>query len=86
MVDLPLERTSAAAALRALRRDGFVDTQTRVVFVEFNTFNANLGVFGVYRLTFEFSYAGGVITTMRWATPDLTPYNIGGTEGVETKR
>ena len=39
VVDLPLNRTLASTMLDQLRANKWIDVQTRVVFVDFNTYN-----------------------------------------------
>ena len=49
---------------------------TRAVFIEFNVYNPNLDSFGVFRLNFEFSRYGGIVSTITASTPALVLYAV----------
>lgn len=56
MVELPLTETAATAVLTELQEQDWVDENTRAVFIEFSTYNANIDHFSVGRsvsLTFS---------------------------------
>lgn len=46
--------------LTKLEQQKWIDQYTRVVFVEFNTWNPNTNLFSLVTLSFEFSMTGGV--------------------------
>jgi len=63
IVELPAKPEEIAPALKKLREEWWIDLQTRVVLVEFNTYNANVDLITAVRLIFEFSAAGSVYTS-----------------------
>lgn len=49
MVELPLTEEAAAITLASLKEQNWVDENTRAVFIEFSTYNANIDHFSVAR-------------------------------------
>jgi hypothetical protein len=71
---LPSNRTKALEAINQLEADKFVDDATRAVFVDFNIWNSNLGMYAVVGIYTEFAASGGVKHTMDVVT--MTPSNL----------
>lgn len=63
LVELPSKPEEVGLAIQKLRDEWWIDMQTRVVFVEFNTYNANVDLITPVRLVFEFAAAGSVYTS-----------------------
>lgn len=57
---LPTNRTTAAVQLEKLRDQGWLDTTTRAVFIEFNVWSSNFGVYATVMIVFEFGASGTV--------------------------
>jgi polycystin 1L2 len=55
--ELPLTTTAASARIAKLKNDNWVDENTRAVFVEFSTYNANIDHFSVARCVQKFTLA-----------------------------
>ena len=60
---LPTNVSEIKSSIDRLRNEWFIDLATRVVFVEFNTYNANVDLITPVRLVFEFAAAGSVYTS-----------------------
>ncbi|KNC51890.1 polycystic kidney disease 2 [Thecamonas trahens ATCC 50062] len=57
-----------------LESDGWVDLQTRVVWVDFTTYNANLNLFHIAQMAFEFLPSGGVFPSYTFRVARLYKY------------
>lgn len=68
-----LARTKAETheIIDTLKRYNWVEKSTRVVFLDFTVYNANVDIFCIVRLTFEFPATGGVI-----AIANIDPMHI----------
>uniref|UniRef100_A0A8B9V134 Polycystin 2 like 2, transient receptor potential cation channel n=1 Tax=Anas zonorhyncha TaxID=75864 RepID=A0A8B9V134_9AVES len=60
--------------LEFLRKNGWLTRGTRVVFIDFSTYNANLNLFCIIRLVVEFPATGGVLTSSRIYSVKLLRY------------
>ena len=58
---LPAKKLEAQLAIEELKQNLWVGGGTRVVFVEFSVYNANINMFAVVKLVFELPASGGVI-------------------------
>eukprot|EP01084_Bolivina_argentea_P038758 71659_1 len=62
-IDLKLNLLNATNIVNDLRNGGFVSRSTRVVFIDFNTYNPMVNIHSVARLAFEYPAAGGVMAS-----------------------
>lgn len=60
--------------LEGLKNDAWLDRGTRVVFLDFTVYNANINLFCQIRLTAEFPATGGVTPTWTFRTVKLIRY------------
>ncbi|CAH1779439.1 unnamed protein product [Owenia fusiformis] len=74
MADLGVSRFESIAALDHLHSNGWIDDDTRVLFVEFNVYNANLNLFTIVTTVFEMPQYGGVLPTCIVSTIKLYRY------------
>ncbi|KAL0238928.1 hypothetical protein PCE1_004619 [Barthelona sp. PCE] len=63
IVDLPPDADMALEVVRYLQENQWVDDHTRVLFIDFTVYNANLNLFAVIRLAFEHTAGGAVFPT-----------------------
>ncbi|XP_008568826.1 PREDICTED: polycystic kidney disease 2-like 1 protein isoform X2 [Galeopterus variegatus] len=73
-LDLPGSRQPSAEALRDLQEGLWLDRGTRVVFIDFSVYNANINLFCVLRLVVEFPATGGAIPSWQIRTVKLIRY------------
>ncbi|XP_036920059.1 polycystic kidney disease 2-like 1 protein isoform X1 [Sturnira hondurensis] len=73
-LDLPGSRQGSEEALRELREALWLDRGTRVVFIDFSVYNANINLFCVLRLVVEFPATGGAIPSWQIRTVKLIRY------------
>ncbi|KAM5244290.1 LOW QUALITY PROTEIN: polycystin-2-like protein 1 [Hipposideros larvatus] len=73
-LDLPGSRQGSAEALRDLQEGLWLDRGTRVVFIDFSVYNANINLFCVLRLVVEFPATGGAIPSWQIRTVKLIRY------------
>ncbi|XP_015979751.2 polycystic kidney disease 2-like 1 protein isoform X3 [Rousettus aegyptiacus] len=73
-LDLPGTRQSSAEALQHLQEGLWLDRGTRVVFIDFSVYNANINLFCVLRLVVEFPATGGAIPSWQIRTVKLIRY------------
>ena len=71
IVDLGLSKSQAEVTLNKLKSNLWVDRGTRVVFVDFTTYNPNINLFVVTKLIAEFPPTGGLITSWQFRTLNL---------------
>lgn len=72
--DLGLNRTHSAEILASLREDLWIQRGTRAIFIDFTVYNANINLFCVIKLLFEFPATGGVIPSWTFRTVKLLRY------------
>ncbi|XP_074647871.1 polycystin-2-like isoform X2 [Tubulanus polymorphus] len=72
--DLKLTKAESTEIIRALKDNLWLDRGTRVVFIDFTVYNANINLFCVVRLVFEFPATGGAITSSVFRTVKLIRY------------
>uniref|UniRef100_A0A6I8NZ03 Polycystin-2-like protein 1 n=1 Tax=Ornithorhynchus anatinus TaxID=9258 RepID=A0A6I8NZ03_ORNAN len=73
-LDLGETREESAEALRVLKDQLWLDRGTRVVFVDFAVYNANINLFCVLRLVVEFPATGGAVPSWQIRTVKLIRY------------
>ncbi|NWX66897.1 PK2L1 protein, partial [Promerops cafer] len=73
-VDLKMTREESAEALQVLKEKLWLDRGTRVVFIDFSVYNANINLFCVLRLVVEFPATGGAIPSWQIRTVKLIRY------------
>ncbi|XP_029425540.1 polycystic kidney disease 2-like 1 protein [Nannospalax galili] len=73
-LDLPGSRQASAEALQGLQEGLWLDRGTRVVFIDFSVYNANINLFCVLRLVVEFPATGGAIPSWQIRTVKLIRY------------
>ncbi|XP_074855560.1 polycystin-2-like protein 1 [Carettochelys insculpta] len=73
-IDLKLTRQESAEALQVLKENLWLDRGTRVVFIDFSVYNANINLFCVLRLVVEFPATGGAIPSWQIRTVKLIRY------------
>ncbi|XP_062070203.1 polycystin-2-like protein 1 isoform X1 [Lepus europaeus] len=73
-LDLPRSRQASAEVLRDLQEGLWLDRGTRVVFIDFSVYNANINLFCVLRLVVEFPATGGAIPSWQIRTVKLIRY------------
>ncbi|XP_015271981.1 PREDICTED: polycystic kidney disease 2-like 1 protein [Gekko japonicus] len=72
--DLRVTREESVAALRVLKDNLWLDRGTRVAFIDFSVYNANINLFCVLRLVVEFPATGGAIPSWQIRTVKLLRY------------
>ncbi|NXT17899.1 PK2L1 protein, partial [Syrrhaptes paradoxus] len=73
-IDLKSTREESAEALQVLKEKLWLDRGTRVVFIDFSVYNANINLFCVLRLVVEFPATGGAIPSWQIRTVKLIRY------------
>lgn len=71
IVDLGLDKAGARQVIMNLKKNLWIDRGTRVVFVDFTTYNPNINLFVVSKLICEFPATGGMITSWQFRTLKL---------------
>uniref|UniRef100_H3D6D3 Polycystin 2 like 1, transient receptor potential cation channel n=1 Tax=Tetraodon nigroviridis TaxID=99883 RepID=H3D6D3_TETNG len=72
--DLRRTKEESAAILKDLLDNLWLDRGTRVIFVDFSTYNANINMFCIIRLVVEFPATGGAIPSYQIRTVKLIRY------------
>lgn len=72
--DLSISYTNASAELDELREFLWIDRGTRVVFLDFTVYNANINLFCQIKLTVEFPASGGAVPSKQFSTVKLIRY------------
>ncbi|XP_076327573.1 polycystin-2-like protein 1 [Tachypleus tridentatus] len=67
-------RSQAAAIMQELYAYLWISRATRAVFLDFTTYNANINLFCVVKLVFEFPATGGMIPSWSFRTVKLLRY------------
>ena len=69
--NLNSRKNETKALLHELKESLWIDRATRVVFVDFSVYNANLNLFCIIKLIFEFPATGGIIPSNEFQTVKL---------------
>ncbi|XP_067952037.1 polycystin-2-like isoform X2 [Watersipora subatra] len=72
--NLAANSTRSLELLAQLKENLWIDRGTRVVFIDFSVYNANINLFCIVRLTVEFPATGGVIPSWVFRTVKLLRY------------
>ncbi|PRD33327.1 UNVERIFIED_CONTAM: Pkd2l1 [Trichonephila clavipes] len=72
--DLGVTKKQALARLEVLKQNLWISRATRAVFIDFTVYNANLNLFCVVKLCFEFPATGGMIPSWSFRTVKLLRY------------
>ncbi|XP_056113041.1 polycystic kidney disease 2-like 1 protein [Rhinichthys klamathensis goyatoka] len=72
--DLAKTKEESAAILNDLKDNLWLDRGTRVLFIDFSAYNANINLFCVIRLVVEFPATGGAIPSYQIRTVKLIRY------------
>ncbi|XP_032876055.1 polycystin-2 [Amblyraja radiata] len=73
-LDLARNRDETATKLKVLKENLWLDRGTRVVFIDFSVYNANINLFCVIRLVVEFPATGGALSSWQFQTVKLIRY------------
>ncbi|XP_061490655.1 polycystin-2-like protein 1 isoform X2 [Rhineura floridana] len=73
-IDLQMTREESTRALQVLKENLWLNRGTRVVFIDFSVYNANINLFCVLRLVVEFPATGGAIPSWQIRTVKLLRY------------
>ncbi|RWR99729.1 polycystin-2-like protein, partial [Dinothrombium tinctorium] len=73
IVDLGLNKSKAIETIQMLKQNLWIDRGTRVVFIDFTTYNPNVNLFVVSKLIAEFPATGGMMTSWQFRTLNLLP-------------
>ena len=72
--ELTKELANATAIINELKNNLWLEQGTRVLFIDFTTYNANINLFCIVRLVFEFPATGGVFPSHQFNTVKLLRY------------
>ncbi|XP_068004685.1 polycystin-2-like protein 2 [Melanerpes formicivorus] len=73
-VTLPRSKQGSLKKLEFLRQHSWLTRGTRVVFIDFSTYNANVNLFCIIRLVVEFPASGGALTSSHFYSVKLLRY------------
>ncbi|XP_054832331.1 polycystic kidney disease 2-like 2 protein [Eublepharis macularius] len=71
---LPRSKNASVDKLTYLKEQGWLTRGTRVVFIDFSMYNANVNLFCVVRLVLEFPATGGVLPSWQFYSVKLLRY------------
>ncbi|NWX23097.1 PK2L2 protein, partial [Aegotheles bennettii] len=74
MFNLPKSKQDSMEKLVFLRQNSWLTRGTRVVFIDFSTYNANINLFCIIRLVVEFPATGGALTSSHFYSVKLLRY------------
>ncbi|XP_062612733.1 polycystin-1-like protein 2, partial [Saccostrea cucullata] len=69
--------TQSLSVIHNLQNSDWIDLRTRAVFIEFTTYNANVNLFSVILILFEFSNIGAIFPSYQIFTTKLYGYDNG---------
>ncbi|RZC41347.1 polycystic kidney disease 2-like 1 protein [Asbolus verrucosus] len=72
--DLSLNRNGTLKIINELKENLWITRATRAVFVDFSLYNANLNLFCICKLIFEFPPTGGIIPSHMFLAVQLLPW------------
>ena len=73
VANLGYDMAKAYTVVADLHSNGWVDVQTRAVFVEFTVYNANTNLYGIISILIEFSASSSVVTKAEFQVVQLYP-------------
>ncbi|XP_018422591.1 PREDICTED: polycystic kidney disease 2-like 1 protein [Nanorana parkeri] len=73
-LDFEMTKQDTLRSLQTLKKNLWLDRGTRVVFIDFSVYNANINLFCVLRLVVEFPATGGAIPSWQIRTVKLIRY------------
>ncbi|XP_060094308.1 polycystin-2-like protein 2 [Heteronotia binoei] len=71
---LPKSKTASIDKLSYLKEHGWLTRGTRVVFIDFSMYNANVNLFCIVRLVLEFPATGGILPSWQFYSVKLLRY------------
>ncbi|NXF48059.1 PK2L2 protein, partial [Oceanites oceanicus] len=74
MFTLPKSKQESMEKLVLLRQNSWLTRGTRVVFIDFSTYNANINLFCIIKLVVEFPATGGALTSSHFYSVKLLRY------------
>lgn len=74
--DLTTNYNDASAQISDLNANLWIDRGTRVVFLDFTVYNANINLFCQIKLTVEFPASGGAVPSKSFSTVKLIRVSI----------
>ncbi|XP_043837901.1 polycystic kidney disease 2-like 2 protein [Dromiciops gliroides] len=74
MFTLPVSKTEAKEKFTFLKLNSWITRGTRVIFIDFSIYNANVNLFCIIRLVAEFPATGGVLTSWNFYSVKLLRY------------
>ncbi|XP_068960382.1 polycystin-2-like protein 2 isoform X1 [Petaurus breviceps papuanus] len=74
MFTLPISKTEAKEKFTFLKLNSWITRGTRVIFIDFSIYNANVNLFCIIRLVAEFPATGGVFTSWNFYSVKLLRY------------
>ena len=78
VANLGYDHVTAYTVVADLHSNGWIDVQTRAVFVEFTVYNANTNLFGILSYFIEFSPSSAVVTTAQYQVARFYMHLTGG--------
>ena len=78
VANLGYDPVTAYTVVADLHSNGWIDIQTRAVFVEFTVYNANTNLFGILSYFIEFSSSSAVVTTAQYQVARFYLHLTGG--------
>ncbi|XP_037791785.1 polycystin-2-like [Penaeus monodon] len=72
--DLGVNKSVSRDILASLRENLWIQRGTRAIFIDFTVYNANINLFCVIKLLFEFPATGGIIPSWSFRTVKLLRY------------
>ncbi|KAG8223192.1 hypothetical protein J437_LFUL000358 [Ladona fulva] len=74
-LDLYPNKSKTIAILSDLKKNGWIDRGTRVIFLDLTVYNANVNLFCIIKLVMEFPPTGGVVPSWSFQIVDLIRYS-----------
>jgi hypothetical protein len=78
VANLGYDQVTAYTVVSDLHSNGWIDVQTRAVFVEFTVYNANTNLFGIISIFIEFPPSSGAVTKVQFEASRFYIHLTGG--------
>ena len=78
VANLGFDKETAYTVIADLHSNGWIDIQTRAVFVEFTVYNANTNLFGMVSIFIEFPPSSGAVTKVQYEAARFYLHLTGG--------